>query len=493
MPERPIGLRASRFRSGVLGFVLALSVCSSAYAIDLSSLSQVYLETYDELAFPLTPEVDLLGLGGMFGILQLQAIPPALTGSAAHIVLGAGVENAGITYTNPGVQSTAAGTEDVGLRGSFDSIVFGSDGVADFVVSAGFAPTVETDTLVQAGIELTLTSGNASANLLVTESTGLIAGGLANSTSLPLTNAAANAVLAGGAFTVDLLVDRTGSTAIGSVDVDGVGVFTSAPIPLTVVGSETFVYAFQATAAYDTPPSTVDVNHDNFEIYSVAPDPYQPAFNIDISSIRGIPSSSYAAAGFAGVWDAVSLGANSGLLDTDGVATPVSATLTGESEEQSVGLGPYPLLADFVSDCTDPKAWSIAFANLTNASYRVRIYAAGVYILESPQLTDPLSGDMDVNGMPVAGLTHTGGSLLTEGYNYVTVITDVVDGSLVISGLLTDGDPSRCAGIAGVQLEQGPLLPPTTVPGLRPQWLIVLGLLIAATGFWALRPRRFGR
>jgi hypothetical protein len=196
-------------------------------------------------------------------------------------------------------------------------------------------------------------------------------------------------------------------------------------------------------------------------------------FNVDLGSVNGTPPSSYAGAGTAGSWNTLGLGV-AGLLDTGGAATGVSVDVSSDGDTGTGGgIGDdITLIGDNILDCGTDQ-WSLAFSGLQDGSYRVILYA--------PSNGNVYTGDMLVNGAPVAALPGTN-LALTEGVSYAVVVANVSGGALDLSGA---GDGSfNCAGLAGVQIE-GPA--PPFVPALSKGGLALLALLVAVGSGRVLR------
>lgn len=168
-------------------------------------------------------------------------------------------------------------------------------------------------------------------------------------------------------------------------------------------------------------------------------------FNIDFSGQYSSPSSSYgAAAGQAGVWNAINPGGAVALNDLSGGLTAVTITVSGAVEGWA-GTSCGGDLGALISDdfYNNGPTWSVVVNGLSNGSYTVYLY--------SPMHPSESTGTMTVNGTPAAsikGLTCG----LTLGENYETVQATVTSGTLTIDGTLDVGGPYNIAGLSGLQI-----------------------------------------
>jgi hypothetical protein len=176
--------------------------------------------------------------------------------------------------------------------------------------------------------------------------------------------------------------------------------------------------------------------------------------NIGLGVHFGPPSSTYGAvADQSGSWNALGLGATSNLVDLQGFATPVSATVTagdgGGWTGQCAGEV-HALRDDYVY--TQAGAWTVALTGLANGAYTVYLYG--------PTNGAVVTGNMHVNGAAVANiLSHA--CDFTGGGTFRAVQVNVTDGSLTISGDVT-GTGYSYAGLAAVQLVRGADITPRT-------------------------------
>lgn len=188
-------------------------------------------------------------------------------------------------------------------------------------------------------------------------------------------------------------------------------------------------------------------------------DPQQPRFvNVDVGAAQGVPASRYGAAGRAGLWNAIGLGETITLDDASGVRTPVRTTLATASANGSTSgtAGPaLSLLGDHAFDCVDPDEWSLRIEGLDDGFHRVLLYA--------PANPNVATGQLRVNGVPMASRPGDAALALIEDVSWDQIIVGVTGGTLELSGV--GSGASSCAGIAGVQVE-GPVPEPSIGLGL---------------------------
>lgn len=169
-------------------------------------------------------------------------------------------------------------------------------------------------------------------------------------------------------------------------------------------------------------------------------------FNIDLGSPFFVPPASYSAAsGQAGVWNTLETGITPNILDTEGVSSGVSVTVTADGNGSAGGcVGDHqPLMSDNVF--TTQGSWSMVFTGLPAADYQVYIYA--------PNHDWVPTGSMLVNGNVVASLPGTVDCSLQWTVSYVSVRASVSSGTLTLSGDYL-GTGFDYAGVAGVQIRQ---------------------------------------
>lgn len=206
----------------------ALLAASGAQGANLLSElgSPVYVEDFAaEAAFPLTPETDTLGFGGMTGYQlgdPLAALPTLVGGELAVSVVEAAPSSAGLQSSGGEVGIAPPATGDIGVLGRFDDFATTPDATNGQFLTAGV-------TLADSSI-----ANGAAAYLLEFQSAGLR---LAVSNLGPilqgyddvfLSPTAEAAIRSGEPFEVELLFDRTARTVRGSLTV-GAEVFQTEP------------------------------------------------------------------------------------------------------------------------------------------------------------------------------------------------------------------------------------------------------------------------
>lgn len=199
--------------------------------------------------------------------------------------------------------------------------------------------------------------------------------------------------------------------------------------------------------------------------------------NIDLgvsTAIPGPPSSSFGgAASQPGAWSRLGNGTTASLPGLTGAPTAVSATVTSDDPTGAMAtctgdIG--SLLNDFVYSST---SWSVVLNGLANGSYTVYLY--------EPENEAVVTGDMTVNGTPVAGLTaHT--CALNAGLMYTTATASVTSGTLTIIGSGT----TPWVGLAGIQLVTGQAQA-QPIPAASPGALIFLATVLGALAMAKLR------
>lgn len=439
--------------------LLLLCASNAASALEFAGEPLIFLEDYaGESSYPTTPEVAVSVLGISVPDPATGVTPATLNGTTAQVSV-TGVDIQAVQAIGINLDSVA------GLRGDFDNLVLGSDGTAlAFIEELTAELGGQFD--VRVSVEVSVSGGVNSADLILTE-TEILAGSPV-SVTLALPTAAADAIAGGGAFTLDLLVDRITNVALGSIAVAGEGVFLSPALALTSSDTQPVsTFVFQGGGAVAPAPTTTTLDITQTAVYSDLA-VYEPRFNIDVGTELGTPSSSYAGAGTAGSWNSIGLGVTA-LVDTDGEATSVTADLTTATDEGFVAAPASDLVAllnDYAFDCTDPDEWTLRVAGLPPGDYKVVIYGPPHAIVDT--------GSMLINGVAVPSLTgDTSASLIPE-ISYARVRATVVGDALNLSGTGT-GSPI-CAGISGIQIEHDPATP--KVPSLSPAALLLLATLL---------------
>lgn len=272
----------------LLGFVFAaMLVAPAAGALDFGGASVVYRELLaGETTYPTTPEIDKIGAGGFIGASIPLGSAPTLTGSAAHVSL---------PYPGPFsrllllIQSNVLGESSFGLRAGFENLTASSPGFSRSEVSAGF--DLPTHPIVGVLLAVAHNPGNDSAQLSVLNSSQ--AGGGAE--SVPIPPAALAALVAGAAFEIDLFVDRSKQTAVGSVAINGFGTIETPVLALTQVGGN--LTGWNQAAGHSSPgPDQLDVDLTSFEVHALVP---------QVPALRLVGGVILVVALLAGAWRAI--------------------------------------------------------------------------------------------------------------------------------------------------------------------------------------------
>lgn len=253
-----------------------------ASALPLEEEFVVYREDFQgELSYPTAPEVDELAAGGMLGnSLPAAGNWPELTGTAAHAPVGgaAGDELVKLVVATWG----ASGVDSFGLRGRFEGLA--NLPVADPVsisVVAGFDPNPST-VMLQSATTLEVTDdpiGGLTAILSVAESEILsVPPATTNLVSLPLSPSMAGAIAAGAGFTLDHEFDRSLGRIRGSIQVDGQGSMTVAPLSLTLIGANLAIATSSKIGlTLPTPGLATEIDMTLHEVYQ----PFASTFDVD--------------------------------------------------------------------------------------------------------------------------------------------------------------------------------------------------------------------
>ncbi len=246
----------------------------SATASDLlAGLDQVYFEDFedfeDELAFPLTPEIDTLGLGAMAGHRLGNPLPLLGTLSGAELLLfvGEAVASDALIQSSGGqVPFAPDGGRQLGLRSRFD----GFETVPDATNGSFLTAAV---TFADSGF------GSGVAGYLLDFQSGGLRIAVSSVAAAPsgfgavfLSQTAEDSIRAGNPFEVELLFDLTARTAQAALTV-GAEVFqtpatTSPAFDTLDIGLAVVTNTNTNNAA---PPATVASDVQDFAIFVPAP------------------------------------------------------------------------------------------------------------------------------------------------------------------------------------------------------------------------------
>jgi len=165
------------------------------------------------------------------------------------------------------------------------------------------------------------------------------------------------------------------------------------------------------------------------------------ALNIDLGGVLGTPSDAYrGASGQTGRWNTITgTSYTYDLLDTSGVATPVDITISDGNLGGWVDVCAEADARVFVNDNHWADAyWKMVVLGLTNGDYELFLY--------SPSDPGVVTGDMSVNGTPVASISGDDCGLV-EGVGWTRVVVEVQGGSFWMVG-----NGVGTIGLAGMQL-----------------------------------------
>lgn len=202
---------------------VAFATAPAGNALDFSSANLIYEESYvGETGYPTTPEVDLIGAGGLSPLLDGGAVPPTIADGEAAVALSTPPSSQAVGSAFPGA---GVGTSSIGLRGWFNDLDPASP---EGQVNAGVQAFYPVEGGIAALVTIQSMGGGSIGALTMFD-------GLSGSTSLPLGAAQVAAILAGTPFTVDLFVDRGAALASGSLDMPGFPTVSDS-LPIASIG-----------------------------------------------------------------------------------------------------------------------------------------------------------------------------------------------------------------------------------------------------------------
>lgn len=233
-----MSIRSLRWRSIRFGLVaISLSAAPSAYTLDFSDDILVYSEDFEgESVFPTTPEVDYFGAGSNSALgvdgLDLPIAPPTISDGA--VVASIHGETMGGDQV---VIVPATFTRSFGLRSTFHGLSIGTlPGIFTGQVSVYATFDVSpSPTAIQAQLSFFRSGLPYGATLQVSYFSAGSGFGPIDET-VALDPAAAAAIQAGGAFVLDLAFDKKTMIGTASVDVAGIGVVSTPPLDVSIIG-----------------------------------------------------------------------------------------------------------------------------------------------------------------------------------------------------------------------------------------------------------------
>lgn len=260
-------------RSAWARWILVLAASAPGGAAHASDLladlgAPVYLEDFaGESAFPLTPEVDTPGFGGMVVRREGDPLPlaPTVTGGEMLIRLTEPESSSALVQFSGGaVPVSFAEGVPLGVRGRFDGF--------EVVATGQFLATGVTlfDTAIANGAAGYLLDFQGGPLRLAVSNLSPI--GLAGYDDVFLTESADEAIRAGDAFEIELRFDQTARTAQAALTVGSEGFETEATSSATFDAMEPDQAFVVSHATNDGPPiATVAADVQDFAIFVPEP------------------------------------------------------------------------------------------------------------------------------------------------------------------------------------------------------------------------------
>jgi hypothetical protein len=169
------------------------------------------------------------------------------------------------------------------------------------------------------------------------------------------------------------------------------------------------------------------------------------SYNFDFTDKFGAPSSSFAAAGVAGIWNVTSRvsATATGFTDVTGANGGVSVSITAgvlDGFTVSAGTDVLALLND--NFYTESGSWALEVSGLLDGVYDAYLYA--------PAHSEVALGQGAANGAAFSSIS--GGATLVEGVSYTVLTGITVTGGLFNASATSIGTGADYAGLAGLQL-----------------------------------------
>jgi hypothetical protein len=169
------------------------------------------------------------------------------------------------------------------------------------------------------------------------------------------------------------------------------------------------------------------------------------SYNFDFTDKFGAPSSSFAAAGVAGIWNVTSRvsATATGFTDVTGANGGVSVSITAgvlDGFTVSAATDVLALLND--NFYTESGSWALEVSGLLDGVYDAYLYA--------PAHSEVALGQGAANGAAFSSIS--GGATLVEGVSYTVLTGITVTGGLFNASATSIGTGFSYAGLAGLQL-----------------------------------------
>ena len=248
--------------AGALTLLVVLAG-SPATALPFAPADLIYLEDFEaEVAFPTTPEIDLVAGGGLT---DAPGEPVALGGGEASVALSS--SGFGLSQGGAQLEAPSIGLDDVGLRGRFNDHARVPSALPLVLYRSGLAAVFEeigvSTVVLFIAVDLQESAGAVTGELLVREtdfSTLTVV-----ESRLPLSAPLVAAIDGGAEFTVDSFYDRSAGELSGSLQVDGFDPVSILVVPSFASGSHAFLVAQQLVSVSEFGAMSLDL--EDFAVY----------------------------------------------------------------------------------------------------------------------------------------------------------------------------------------------------------------------------------
>jgi hypothetical protein len=169
------------------------------------------------------------------------------------------------------------------------------------------------------------------------------------------------------------------------------------------------------------------------------------SYNFDFSDKLGAPSSSFAAAGVAGIWNVTSQVSTTatGFTDVTGANGGVSVSITAGFLDGFLGTSITDVRALLHDNFyTESGSWALQVSGLLDGVYDAYLYAPANDLVGL--------GQGAANGAAFSSIS--GGDTLVEGVSYTVLTGITVTGGLFNASATSIGTGADYAGLAGLQL-----------------------------------------
>jgi hypothetical protein len=220
-----------------------LATCDSLPSFDFSTDLVLYEEDFEsEVAYPTTPEVDLLFAGGMIGTEDQGGAPgpapPILTGTSVResVALQSPFDPSDPFTERVDLVSDSIGLGSYNMTGEFSGLSETADAEA-FVALVSQIDDGEA-ILGQIDVLLAVTGGDGGppvAQLAIAEEDGVSPSGFDDFRTVDLSTAEASALIAGTPFVLKLQVDRPNGFGFASIQTDGFPIQIAGPLQFSTI------------------------------------------------------------------------------------------------------------------------------------------------------------------------------------------------------------------------------------------------------------------